>query len=160
MEPKACNSTVSWHWNTHTLHHNNAELISLVKMMLNMKQQITIAVWPARSPDLTACDYWLWDYLKERLYSQKPRDVDMLKIATEEEIHAIPINMCHKAMKEFPKHCQCKWWTVWGNKVCRPFFFQGPIGCDFKTTVKIKNILFATFSHTYQLLLYIVDSPT
>ena len=40
------------------------------------------------------------------------------------------------------------------------YFFQGPIGHDIKTTVKIRNILFATFSHTYQLLLYIVDAPT
>ena len=40
------------------------------------------------------------------------------------------------------------------------FFFQGPIGRDIKTTVKIKNILFATFNHTYQLLFHIVDAPT
>ena len=40
------------------------------------------------------------------------------------------------------------------------FFFQGPIGRDIETTVKIRNILFATFSHTYQLLLYIVDALT
>ena len=31
---------------------------------------------------------------------------------------------------------------------------------DIKTTVKIRNILFATFSYTYQLLLYVVDAPT
>ena len=31
---------------------------------------------------------------------------------------------------------------------------------NIKTTVKIRNILFATFSHTYQLHLYIVDAPT
>ena len=42
----------------------------------------------------------------------------------------------------------------------RLFFFQGPIGRDFKTTVKIRNILFATFSHTYELLVYIVHAPT
>ena len=40
------------------------------------------------------------------------------------------------------------------------YFFQGPIGREIKTTVKIRNILFATFSHTYQLLLYIVDALT
>ena len=39
------------------------------------------------------------------------------------------------------------------------FLFQGLIGFNIKTTVKIRNILFATFSHTYQLLLYIVDVP-
>ena len=40
------------------------------------------------------------------------------------------------------------------------FFFQAPIGREIKTTVKIENVLFATFSHTYQLLLYIVAAPT
>ena len=39
------------------------------------------------------------------------------------------------------------------------FFFQGLIGRSTKTTVKIRNILFATLSHTYQLLLYIVNAP-
>ena len=33
-------------------------------------------------------------------------------------------------------------------------FFQGQIGRDIKTRVKIRNILFATFRHTCQLLLY------
>ena len=34
-------------------------------------------------------------------------------------------------------------------------FFQGPIGRDIKSTVRIRNILFATFSHTYPLPLHI-----
>jgi len=28
--------------------------------------------WPARSPDLTPLDYFLWDYLKDRVYRTKP----------------------------------------------------------------------------------------
>ena len=62
--------------------------------------------WPARSPDLTACDYWLWGYLKEKVYARKPQDVDMLKLVIEEEIRAIPLNMYHNAMNDFPKRCQ------------------------------------------------------
>ena len=37
------------------------------------------------------------------------------------------------------------------------FIFQGR---DIKTTVKIRYGLFVTFSHTYQLLLYILAAPT
>ena len=37
------------------------------------------------------------------------------------------------------------------NNTNRLFFFQGPIDHDIKTTVKNRNILFVTFSHTYQL---------
>ena len=62
--------------------------------------------WLAQFPDLTAYDYWLWGYLKERVYCWKPQYVDKLKIAIEEEIHAISINMYPKAMNDFPKHCQ------------------------------------------------------
>ena len=46
------------------------------------------------------------------------------------------------------------------NKDTYAIFFQGPIGRDILTRVKIRNSLFATFSHTYQLLLYIVDAQT
>ena len=42
----------------------------------------------------------------------------------------------------------------------RLFFFHDPICRDIKTTAKIGNILFVTFSYTNQLLLYIVDAPT
>ena len=57
-----------------------------------------------------------------------------------------------------PRHLEH--WIIALNYYGRVLFFQGPIGRDIKTTVKIRNILFATFSHTYQLLLYIVAAPT
>jgi hypothetical protein len=61
--------------------------------------------WPARSPDLTACDYWLWAYLKEKVYTWKPHDIDMLKKTIEEEICAVLLFMYQKAMCDFPKRC-------------------------------------------------------
>ena len=45
--------------------------------------------WPARSPDLTACDCWLWGYLKEKVHARKPQDVVMLKLVIEEEIRHV-----------------------------------------------------------------------
>ena len=35
--------------------------------------------WPARSPDLTPCDYFLWGFLKNKVYGQKIRNLDILK---------------------------------------------------------------------------------
>ena len=29
--------------------------------------------WPARSPDLNPCDYFLWGYLKDRVYKPMPK---------------------------------------------------------------------------------------
>ena len=50
--------------------------------------------WSARFPNLTACDYWLWGYFKEKVYARKPQVVDMLKLVIEEEITGI-LNMYH-----------------------------------------------------------------
>jgi hypothetical protein len=30
--------------------------------------------WPARSPNLTSCDFFLWGYIKELVYVQRPFD--------------------------------------------------------------------------------------
>jgi hypothetical protein len=55
---------------------------------------------------ISACDYWLWGYLKEKVYTRKPQDIDMLKTTIEEEIHAIPVFMYQKAIHDFPKRCR------------------------------------------------------
>jgi len=41
--------------------------------------------WPPRSPDLYACDFFLWGYLKSKVYVRKPRTVDDLKVSIREE---------------------------------------------------------------------------
>jgi len=35
--------------------------------------------WPPRSPDLTALDFFLWGYLKSKVYSNRPTDLHTLK---------------------------------------------------------------------------------
>ena len=45
--------------------------------------------WPPRSPDLTACDFFLWGYLKSKVYVRKPRTVDDLKVCIREEIATV-----------------------------------------------------------------------
>ena len=37
--------------------------------------------WPARSPDLNARDFFLWGYLKDRVYRSSPRSINELKAA-------------------------------------------------------------------------------
>ena len=42
--------------------------------------QATFEPWPPRSPDLSACDHWLWGRLKGLVYAHPmPRDVETLK---------------------------------------------------------------------------------
>jgi len=41
--------------------------------------------WPPRSPDLSACDFFLWGYLKSKVYIRKPRTVEGLKVSIREK---------------------------------------------------------------------------
>lgn len=64
--------------------------------------------WSPKSPDLTPCDFFLWDYLKEKVYTHSPRTINKLKAAMTEEIDAIPPNMTRRVMENFrerPKQC-------------------------------------------------------
>ena len=45
--------------------------------------------WPARSPDLNACDFFLWGYLKSKVYEKKPRTMVDLKQNTRDKVAAI-----------------------------------------------------------------------
>ena len=35
--------------------------------------------WPPRSPDLTVCDFFLWGYVKDSLFTSLPTTVDELQ---------------------------------------------------------------------------------
>jgi len=64
--------------------------------------------WPALSPDLSACDFFLWGYLKSRVFISKPRTIAELKQSIKEEIAAIPEQMTHRVMESLgvrPKQC-------------------------------------------------------
>lgn len=45
--------------------------------------------WAPYSPDLNPCDYFLWGYLKDQVYREKPRTIEDLKRAVEEKIRTI-----------------------------------------------------------------------
>ena len=54
--------------------------------------------WPARSPDLTTCDFFLWGYLKATVYARRPGTIEQLKEAIRQEVAAIPPAMTCKVM--------------------------------------------------------------
>jgi hypothetical protein len=49
--------------------------------------------WPPRSPDLTPCDFFLWGYLKAKVYEQRPQTLEALKEAIRQEVAAITPEM-------------------------------------------------------------------
>ena len=59
--------------------------------------------WPARSPDLNPCDYFLWGYLKDRVYKPLPKTLDDLKVNIEREIINIKQDVLKSAFLNFRK---------------------------------------------------------
>ena len=59
--------------------------------------------WPPRSPDLTPPDFFLWGFLKDRVYASSPETVEDLKRAIIDEVHQIPVEMCERVCKSVKK---------------------------------------------------------
>lgn len=62
--------------------------------------------WPPRSPDLTAPDYFLWGYLKGKVYGNKPTTIQVLKDNIIQEIGAITPEMCQNVMQNMDKRAR------------------------------------------------------
>ena len=57
--------------------------------------------WPPRSPDLTPCDFFLWAYLKAKVYEQCPQTLEALKEAIQQEVAAITPEMILNVMDNY-----------------------------------------------------------
>lgn len=58
--------------------------------------------WPPRSPDLTVCDFFLWGYVKDKVYIPPlPQTMDELQERITGALHMITPDMLHKVWIEF-----------------------------------------------------------
>jgi hypothetical protein len=53
--------------------------------------------WPPRSPDLTPPDFFMWGYLKDKVYAHTINNLEHLREVIVEEFNAVPIDFCRKA---------------------------------------------------------------
>jgi len=60
-------------------------------------------VWPPHSPDLTPPDFFLWDYLKSKVFTNKPHTLLELKENIIREIKAINVHIQQKVMDSMKK---------------------------------------------------------
>jgi len=67
---------------------------------------ISKGVWPPRSPDLTPPDYFLWKYLKGRVYQNKPRNIVALKADITEEIQAVTADVLARTFQNMARRVQ------------------------------------------------------
>jgi hypothetical protein len=60
--------------------------------------------WPARLPNLNACDFFLWGYLKSKVYEKKPRTTVDLEQNIRDEVAAIsPTKLAATSDVELPE---------------------------------------------------------
>jgi hypothetical protein len=57
--------------------------------------------WTARSPDLSACDSFLWGYRKSRIFAARIPNLQTLKARIQEAVEAIPHGMLASVMDNF-----------------------------------------------------------
>jgi hypothetical protein len=62
--------------------------------------------WPPRSPDLSAPGFFLWRYLKSKVYSNRPTDLHALKENLREEIAKLSEETLQAVMRSFLTHVQ------------------------------------------------------
>ena len=59
--------------------------------------------WPARSPDLTPCDFFLWGWAKEEVYKTNPKSLEELKDKILEVLGNVPSDFLSKTIDNIPK---------------------------------------------------------
>ncbi|KOC62997.1 hypothetical protein WH47_02446, partial [Habropoda laboriosa] len=77
--------------------------------------------WPSRSPDLTAPDFLLWGYLKDKVYLNKPRTIEQLKENIRAEIRELMPDTLTKVMANVLKRAQL-YDTKNGGHLCNIVF--------------------------------------
>ncbi|GBN33186.1 hypothetical protein AVEN_28468-1 [Araneus ventricosus] len=48
-----------------------------------------VMAWPPRFPDITPLDFYLWDYVKQHVYSKRINDINHLKQRITDVIHSV-----------------------------------------------------------------------
>lgn len=59
--------------------------------------------WPLYSPDLNPCDFFLWGYLKDRIYRNEPSTIEDLKAKIVQECHTISVDTFSKVIGGFKR---------------------------------------------------------
>ena len=86
---------------SHTSHVSMAEI-----QPFSGDPVISRGLWPTRLPDLTPPDYFLWGYLKGRVYRNKPRTIDDFETNITEEIQAVTADVLARTFQNMARRFQ------------------------------------------------------
>ena len=57
--------------------------------------------WPPRSCDITPLDFFLWGYVKSKVYADKPATIQALEANITRVINAIPVEMLERVIENW-----------------------------------------------------------
>lgn len=66
----------------------------------------TDCVWSPHSPDLSPLDFFLWGYLKDKVYAPKPNTLEDLKLAIHRETRNVTPDICRNVINNFKKRLE------------------------------------------------------
>jgi hypothetical protein len=96
--------SAGWCHCTHTARFSKNTLKQLFpNRLISMRGDLT---WPARSPDLSVCDVFLWGYLKSLVYADCPQNIETLKANIHLAISNIPEDMLSRCMQDVQQRCE------------------------------------------------------
>jgi hypothetical protein len=62
--------------------------------------------WPANSPDLTPCDFFLWGYVKSLVYQTQPADLHELRGRIQQSFEMLPREMVDRSIEAYQHRLQ------------------------------------------------------
>lgn len=62
--------------------------------------------WPARIPDITSCDFFLWRWANEELYRTKPRTLNELEDRIQHVLSNVPQAFLQKSVEDIFRRLQ------------------------------------------------------
>ena len=62
--------------------------------------------WPPYSPDVTVCDFFLWDYTKDKMYETPTQNLEQLQERITEVIQSLPEDIIQRAVTNFQTRFQ------------------------------------------------------
>lgn len=62
--------------------------------------------WPPYSPDLNPCDYFLWGYVKDKVYANQVTTVEELEASIHSAVSSIDENMRKRVIANFYKRIE------------------------------------------------------
>ena len=64
------------------------------------------AHWPARSPDLTPMDFFVWGWVKDQVYRQPVNNLQELKARITRTMHDMPLDFASHSLLSFKSRLQ------------------------------------------------------